>query len=457
MSTPQAEIHVSTGVDAGSTLTRSSPLAIICVASAFCVLFIRFLWLVNKYAVDIFFMDHWRLEDALLFEKHSWLEIFLWQHGPERQGIGNVLLKLFEPLIHWDQRIEAFGIAAVIALATVAALWLKYRLFGRFQYSDVAIPLLFFTPVQLEIVLGTNNPSHGPLPLLFLMFYGIAWTIPNTRQRHWAVLIINLLLLYTSFGLVIGPVTPVLFWIEYASARSKASLWSSVAAVASVGLLLIGFHVYPAVSCFTPEVHGIFNYFAFSAFMFSGVIHLSPTPGIMLPAMVAGAALLFTACGMTVVIGVRLLKRLPKPGEFTIVGLSSFSLLFCAATAYGRTCVSLAPASRYFTYMIPAFLGLYLAALYATGRFRKWQIALAVGLAVISSGWVGPEQAKMASSSAARNAWRDCYLKTRDVESCDTRAGLPIYESPEPSDLNSKLNYLETNRLSFFRSVKASK
>src|SRR5260370_8579640 len=112
------------------------------VASAFILLAVRLFRLVEQYSVNILFGDQWQFDEATLFQNHSWLEIFRWQHGPHRQGLGGILSKLFEPLIQWNSRYEAFAIAGIICLACLAALWLKQRLFGKISYADVAIPLL---------------------------------------------------------------------------------------------------------------------------------------------------------------------------------------------------------------------------------------------------------------------------------------------------------------------------
>src|SRR6266700_6261578 len=118
------------------------------VSSAFVLLVVRLFRLVDRYAVNILFCDQWKFDDATLFQNHSWLEIFRWQHGPHRQGLGGILSKLFEPWIDWNSRYEAFAMVAVIACACLAALWLKQRLFGEIDYSVVVIPLLFFILVQ---------------------------------------------------------------------------------------------------------------------------------------------------------------------------------------------------------------------------------------------------------------------------------------------------------------------
>src|SRR5579863_2029641 len=78
------------------------------VALVFGVLAIRLFVLANRYAVNIFFWDEWIFNDATLFQDHSFWEIFRWQHGPHRLGVGGVLAAIIEPWFQWNSRTEAF-------------------------------------------------------------------------------------------------------------------------------------------------------------------------------------------------------------------------------------------------------------------------------------------------------------------------------------------------------------
>ena len=82
----------------------------------------RLFFIISRYAVNVFYWDQWDFNNATLFEQHTLWEIFRWQHGPDRQGLGGVLEKLFEPLIHWNTRYESFGIGAIIVIAAILAL-----------------------------------------------------------------------------------------------------------------------------------------------------------------------------------------------------------------------------------------------------------------------------------------------------------------------------------------------
>src|SRR5579862_5231912 len=131
------------------------PAAVVAVAFAFYAT--RLFRLISQYAVNIFFSDQWDFNDAALFQKHSLWEIFTWQHGPHRQGLGGLFAKLIEPLFQWNSRIESFVVGGVIVSAAICALCLKKRLYGRFSFWDVLIPALIFIPAQYETLLITAN------------------------------------------------------------------------------------------------------------------------------------------------------------------------------------------------------------------------------------------------------------------------------------------------------------
>jgi hypothetical protein len=444
--------------DTGATspsLTRLKHVApVATVAIAFIALVVRLFLIVNRYAVDVFFGDHWAFEDSTLFEQHSWIEIFRWQHGPHRQGLGGLLLAAAEPLIHWDQRYVTFGMAALIAFACLAALWLKYRLFGNVGYFDVIIPLLFLTPVQYETLLGANNPAHGPLPLLLSVLYCLAWTIADRRRKYAAILLVNVLLIYTGFGLFMGCVTAILFGLDFYRSRARASAVALGIAIASIGSFFFGYRMDPAVACFSPYPRQPTDYLFFAAFLFSSFVKLYPARSTVVPAFLMGSILLLIFMGMVARVTLKISKeRVATPRTIAPFALLWYSLIFCCAAAYGRTCLSLAPAPRYLTYLILAFFGLYLSALSAKLALIRNECLVGILLiSLLSSGWISAEESRIMSlRHQQRRDWRACYLATHTIEACDAMSGSFIYNQPEPTDLRPKLDFLERRHLGLFR------
>src|ERR1700719_3564980 len=100
------------------------------VAVVFVVLAIRLFRLISRYAVNIFFSDQWKFDDATLFQRHSIWQMFAWQHGPHRQGLGALFQKVIEPSFRWNSRTESFIVGSVVVAAALCALYLKKRLYG---------------------------------------------------------------------------------------------------------------------------------------------------------------------------------------------------------------------------------------------------------------------------------------------------------------------------------------
>ena len=193
------------------------PLFVIGVSA---ILALRLFRQVSHYAVNIFFADQWDFDNSTLFERHSLWEIFRWQHGPHRLGLGQLLAKLAEPQFRWNSRGEAFLATAIVTLAALCALYLKTRVWGPLSFFDVAIPLIFFTPAQFESLWVTPDFAHGPLPLLLVVLYCLALSCERDVSRYALVLIVNFLSIYTGFGLLAGLITPVWLVCDYYSRRA---------------------------------------------------------------------------------------------------------------------------------------------------------------------------------------------------------------------------------------------
>src|SRR5215813_12566027 len=191
---------------------------LVAVLAAFAALSARLFTLISRYAVNVFFMDQWDFNEATLFEKHSLWEMFRWQHGPHRQGLGAVLTYWIEPHFRWSSRADAFLAGAIVVLAAAVALYLKYRFFGELRVSDVCIPLIFLTPLQYEAVLITANLTQGPLPLLLLLAYAGAWTISSENLRYALILILNFLAIHTGYCFFLGLITPLALGLDYYAA-----------------------------------------------------------------------------------------------------------------------------------------------------------------------------------------------------------------------------------------------
>src|SRR5204863_103955 len=195
-------------------------------------------WIINRFAVNLFTWDQWGFNDATVFEQHSLWQIFRWQWGPHRLGIAGVLSKAIEPIGHWNTRYEAFGIGVAICAATLLALHLKKRLIGRNGWEDLIIPVLFLTPAQYEIVIAAEPPASFAVPLLLIIAYGISWTLQDLNWRYACILVTNLFLIYTGYGIFMGPITMLLILLEWLTDKTGryTAIYASCLAISAISL-----------------------------------------------------------------------------------------------------------------------------------------------------------------------------------------------------------------------------
>jgi hypothetical protein len=339
-------------------------------------------------------------------------------------------------------------IGTCIFLAMLVALAMKRNLFGSFTYSDIAIPLMFLALAQGETLVGTPNPAHSGFPLLMIMLYCAALLQRNRLFKYGSVLLLNVLLIYTGFGVFMGAVTLGLFVLElYWGVRGVTPgpvalpIIAILIAAASLGSFFVHYIFWPAVDCFVFPYHPIASYARFMALMFWEFV------GPRLPRVgtLIGMAILIVA--MTAFgVQVRRLLITQRPAPTALVGsvLLGYSLLFTANAAIGRTCLGIEAAltSRYVTLLIPAFLAIYfyLILLSAT-RARKLALGLFLLLLVPSAFAVRTTARKFADG---KRAW--CYLQNENIQYCDSSARFKVNPNPEQDRMKEKLDYLKQHR-----------
>jgi hypothetical protein len=422
------------------------------VAVVFVTLAVRLFRLTAHYAVNIFFWDQWDFNDASLFERGNLWEIFRFQHGPHRQGLGGVLAALVEPWFCWNSRTEAFVATAIVVIVGLSMLYLKYRLFGPITWTDLAIPILVFTPAQWESAWNTVNFSHGTLPVLLIVAYCLAWTWRNERFKYGLITAISFVTLYTGFGLFLGLVTPVLLLAKFREKRGERSgtylLACAAISIVCLASFFVGYRNDDASGCESLLAASPAEYLQFLCLMFAtpfGIRGLDPASTIAGGAVLAGVV----ASGA---IGWKRILRGGSAIDYVLATLSTYSLLFCIAATLGRTCTGLvdAHASRYSDYKELAVLGL-LFWVWTLPR-PKWRTVLAatVPVLLIPSLFITAYDAETFQQLyRLKTGWRACYLAGRPIDVCDDENG-PLYPLPERTHLQRKLDYLRAGRLNLF-------
>ena len=432
----------------------NSRLGALIVALFFLLLAGRLIRLTSRYAVNIFFWDQWIFNNATLFQHHSAWEMFRWQFGP-RLGLGPLVSKLYDPHFHWNSRAESYLACAIVIVAAACALWLKHRLFGELSVADIAIPILYLSASQYEQLFINTDLAHGPLPLLLVTAYCLAWTSRNLALRYSLVLVLNFLTTYTAFGLFLGFLTPLLLIVDF-GVNLRGKRMTALYAAAAVLLSLVslasyfyGYKLQPAVNCFSPRPHAPGQYLWYASLIFSN-LWITSTGWFS-----RFIGLLVILClVLTVAAGLR--KMLAPTARWTTYAiaatLAAFSLLFALGAAYGRVCLGMftAQSSRYMDYIV---LGIFGAYLYLHSLPEKGFRRILAGVVVVALLATVPIRAAdrngMRWGSNVKKTWRQCYLQGGTIAECDAAAAYKIDPEPAPI-LQQKLDFLKHTRQNLF-------
>jgi hypothetical protein len=442
------------------TRLRTGPL--LAIAAVIAALGSRFFLVIWKYSINVFFYDQWEYLAPFFRHQPSLAELFFLQHGPHREGIGLFADKFLYPLTHWNARVDSFTIGVSILVAMLLALRLKCKLYGALSYSDLAIPVIFLSLAQYEMLVGASNPACSGLPLVMMMLYCLALLGPNRPLRYSLVLALNFLLIYTGYGFFMGAVTLGVFLLEcYWSWRHLTSvpfaqpLAGLALAAASLASFFIHYTFSPGVDCLEIShrhflQYPILQHARFMALMFVGSV--VPRPLHVSAGITAlGVAILLVVIA---VLGWHLLHlRKDARGGAHLIGavLLSYCLLFSASASVGRLCLGLPAAfgSRYVTLLIPAFLAFYFYLLSQSWRGKR-NVVLTLWMLLLLPAAVRKPWEDIRWYSNGKRDWASCYVRTENIRYCDQAANFWVHPYPEQIGLQQELDYLKQHRLNLF-------
>lgn len=443
---------------------------LIFVGTVTVILLARFLFFVSQNSVNALFWDQWDFLSPLFTSKNDLWTMFSLQHGPHRQGLGGVLLKLIYPLSGWNTRLEVAVSALLVTVACSVALLVKRKAFGKYAWTDIVVPLMFFTLLQYENFIGTPNPAHGPIPTLLVATISYCLLIQNAFIRAISLASLTFFTTYTGFAIFSGiPVTFLLIIQVWKSqVKSEKLIYSICVGLCflSFSSFFIGYGNHPAVDCFKFPHDQPLQYLEFVVLLFgraAGLLNISglPNPSSLselLSLNLILSIILFVALTLTAIFCLVKLLRFQDRQSELIFYLASFTLIFAAFTAVGRVCLgtNASLASRYVPYSTPGMLALYYGCLKLPNLepFPKYLksgllIALIFLLSVKEIDLPAPDRATVNWYRTGKVRWTECYVQKYDIATCDKVANFKIY--PNAKDTEEKLQYLRMNNLNFFK------
>lgn len=413
---------------------------------------------IRRYSVNILFWDQWDFWSGLFQGAGPW-QLFDWQHGPHREGLGYALIWGSAKASGWDSRTEALAVGGCFVVACGLAFALKRALTGRWSYFDVGIALVFLTIGNVEAYVGTVNPAHGPVTVVLVLAIVLVRAALRGAARTVSTVVLDFLVVFTGFGLLFGPIVSLLLVLDLIAAlRSRTAVAIHAAAfAASLAVLALFLHGYvfaPAADCFVfPDPHPL-RYLRFVADMAMRALQLHDLPPVA--RVIAAVPILLAEVFVLGWSGVGMIRsRGQSAPHAAVFALSAFGWVFMVDAAVGRVCMGegLAYSSRYvnYTLLVPfaAYLGVQSAAMRTPSRHALLVVCLA--LLVVKEVRTKRTLSEASWYASRKQLWKDCYLRRGDIHACDVETGLPIYPQPAVTGLEAKLRYLREHHLNLFK------
>ena len=436
------------------------------------ILSLNLAWSVALFQPNVLTWDQWDFF-APLFSGGDWRELFTYQHGPHRQGLGFVITSWILDLTRWDARFDSLWIAGLLSLASALALRLKGKLSGRLSWVDAWIPIVGLTLGQFEAILIAPNASHSAFSLALMLALANAWLMRSATVRYLSGGLGAVALTFTGFGLFAGAIMTVLIGVATARDMYRGAWRSAVPGLIGLVIAVAGWAWFRSGYLFVPAVVGfrfpwtpLREYFQFIPLM------------LLQPTGVSGATTLHYAAGGVLAILITLAALVvlwkwirtaePSPGNEVVLFLVGAGALFVCNTAIGRVCLGITAgmSSRYVTLMFPLWLGIYFFAV--TTKSRAYWTVSAVALWAIAMwpyrdmtsralsrwpGTIGATHAQFAyyeQYTSNKAAWVDTYLRTGSIEAAQQARGPAVYPHPPGTRMDEKLAFMKTRGLLFF-------
>lgn len=440
-------------------IRNSPPKHLLILGVVYLVLLFRMIWFVDQHAVNVLFWDQWDFLIHLFNGNTNLWDHFTLQHGPHRQGLGGVIISLLYPLSGWNVRVETFIAVALIAVSAFIALVIKGKIFGKLHWLDSIIPMTYFTLLQYEILIGTPNLAHGPVPLLLVTATAFMLTVDNQILRAVGLVVLLLFTTYTGFAIFSGIVVIVLFiFFSFNPSTFTMKVWNLGALILSIAIFasfFINYYQTPAADGFQFPYPKPLKYLEFVSLQFGAAFGI---PSVLLDTRLSYYLVLFFSAGLvTVLIAITVyyaLRMAIHIDKFSVIifYLASFTLLFFVFTAIGRVFLGIhaAYSSRYVSYSIPGIVALYfvIIKIKRSPKLRSIMVAGILVIFVLKEVSVHFRNVINRFSDGKRN-WVECYLQNRNIEECNRKANFSVY--PDDQRIKQKLKYLEENNLSFFK------
>ncbi len=397
---------------------------------------------VNEYAPVILVKDRWGSLSPLFYDRSFW-EGFTHQHGPHRMGLAYILFNCTTTLSDWNGKWDMYVQAGIYIVSAFLAVRLKKKLSGRYQWTDLLIPMIFIT-MQSSSTVFVNPYVHGLIPF-FALLISLSWFIRNHYLRWLSLSVLSAVALFSGFGLVAGSIFIAIELGYFIRNRNLRNLSAIILPVAGI-IYIIATQKPGGEIALSSDWWLNLNYFLLLAgnYFFGGpIIWLFPV------------GLLFAAGFVSLLF---LNKSLFFNGQISyskvLTLLIGSSLFFMILNVLGRTGQGLASAdsARYIPGTMTLMFGVYLLILkLVKDRTRIIFLCAFSFVILISQVKTLNVDAHVRHQHPQFEKWEACLRSNNNYEQCYRQIKFPLAGHPERTRIQEKLNFLKENNLSIFK------
>ncbi len=421
------------------------------IAGSYLILSFKLLRFVYSYSENVLFWDQWDIFDQVL-KGDSLFNLFFYQHNEHRMGVSLLITKMLAQLTGWDVRFETIIIGIVIILSSTIALVIKQKITHRLEIYDILIPFLFLNLYQYENLIWGFQIGFT-LPLLFLMTAVLLFASKGSPKTYACLLLLSFVSAYTHLhGLFVSLLIAVYFLIKFqaasennSTARRKYFIYLAISVLVLLSYF-VGYHRSRFLGAENFNLIEFFQYIFYQTNSLTGNYNKHLLGYMLIPSIAIWA---FVSLLISSIRTKNIIYTYP------ILSLFLFSLLFSVMTAYGRIGaggINGAYTSRYVTLMIPLYLGIYIYLVKFLNITIKNALMtfMVVFFVFVSSQNNHFNYTYAAGRKTALKNWTTCYKRFENLKYCQAVTAIDIYHSPDAIDLESKLQFLKRNSLSFF-------
>lgn len=398
-------------------------LVISVVGITFVVLYWRFVYFNLINSVNIPFADQWPLYQFYI-TRPSIVELFTFQYGPHRQGLGYVLSWVIASLSNWNIQAEVLLSTLVQGLTAISLLFLKKRLFQTWHVSDVYIPISVFSLRYFEVFTTTPNLSLAVFPIFLVTLLAHIWISSPSYILFFSI--IAVVTIFSGFGMLVTPLVILLLLHGFIrSSHAARPFFNSLAAIfvlcVGCAIYFLGYSFTTSVECNINPLPLIASYPLFIGSMILNQIKIF----FMFPylAQWLGFLLYIMAIYWLGNIITRIVKSQQNNAFDDVqVLLVGVSVLFIFAATIGRACLDIqaSQAPRYLLYLLPINIAFYFYLLQRINKNMLYIIAL-VMLLFIQTDILNNDTIVKTSASLSENKrrWVACYFSYNSVPLCN--------------------------------------